>query len=78
MGAATALMVSANEDLPNNVIAVISDSSYVSAKSYLTWKLKQTYSLPSFPIIPLANIGFKLFAGYYMTDASALEAVKKA
>ncbi|MCC8098009.1 MAG: alpha/beta hydrolase [Eubacterium sp.] len=76
MGAATALMVSSQEDLPDNVTAVISDSSYVSAESYLTWKLKQTFHLPSFPVIPLANLGFKIFAGYYMTDASALEAVE--
>lgn len=76
MGAATLMMLSGQDNLPDNVKAIIEDCGYKSARDYLTWKLKQRFHLPGFPVIPIANIAFKLSAGYYMDDASALEAVK--
>ncbi len=76
MGGAALMMLSGQENLPENVKAIVEDCGYTSAKDYLTWKLKQRFGLPSFPIIPIANIAFKAAAGYYMEDASALEGVK--
>lgn len=70
------MMLSGQENIPDNVKAVIEDCGYTSARDYLTWKLKQRFHLPAFPIIPIANEAFKLTAGYYMNDASALEGVK--
>lgn len=75
MGGAAVMMYSGQE-VPSNIKAVIEDSGYLSAESYLKWKLKQRFHLPSFPVIPIANAAFKISAGYYMTDASALEGVK--
>lgn len=76
MGAASLMMLSGQENIPANVKVIIEDCGYTSARDYLSWKLKQRFRLPSFPIIPIANIAFKLSAGYYMDDASALEGVK--
>ena len=75
MGASTIMMLSGQKNLPDNIKVLIEDCGYTSATDYLTWKLRQRFYLPSFPVIPLANLGFKVIAGYYMNDASAIEAV---
>lgn len=77
MGASALIMLSGQEGLPENIKAIIADSGYTSASDYLTWKLRQRFHLPPFPVIPIANISFKIAAGYYMNDASAIEAIKK-
>lgn len=77
MGGATIMMLSGQENLPENIKVLIEDCGYRSATDYLTWKLKQRFHLPSFPVIPLANLGFKAFAGYYMDQASAIDGVSK-
>lgn len=77
MGASTLMMLSGQADIPDNVKVMIEDCGYTSAKDYLTWKLNQRFHLPAFPVIPIANVAFKVSAGYYMNDASALEGVKK-
>ena len=77
MGASAALMLSSLPDNSlNNVKVIIADSGYSSAEKYLSDKLKQRFGLPSFPLIPIANIAFKVFAGYYLKDASAIESVR--
>ena len=77
MGAATAMMYSGGEDIPINVKAIIEDCGYTSAFDYLSWKLKQRFNLPDVPIISIANISFKIAAGYFMNQASAIDAVKQ-
>ena len=76
MGASALMMLSGKEGLPDNIEVIIADSGYTSATDYLTWKLKQRFHLPAFPVIPIANVSFKIAAGYYMEDASAIEAVR--
>ena len=76
MGAAALMMLSGQEELPENIVAIIEDCGYKSARDYLTWKLEQKIKIPEFPIIPIANIAFKIAAGYYMYDASAIDSVK--
>ena len=76
MGAAALMMLSGQEELPENIVAIIEDCGYKSARDYLTWKLEQKINIPAFPIIPIANIAFKIAAGYYMYDASAIDNVK--
>lgn len=75
MGGATIMMLSGQENLPDNIKVLIEDCGYTSVTDYLTWKLKQRFHMPSIPVIPLANLGFKVLAGYYMNEASAIEAV---
>lgn len=77
MGGASCMIYSGRDDVPENIVAIINDSGYVSADSYLSWKLKHTFGLPSFPIIPIANVATRISAGYWLSDASAINAVKK-
>lgn len=76
MGGAALMMLSGQEDIPENVKVIIEDSGYTSAEDYLVRKLRQRFHLPGYLIIPIANKAFKVAAGYYMEDASALEGVK--
>ena len=76
MGAAALMMLSGQEGLPDNIVAIIEDCGYKSARDYLTWKLEHKIHIPAFPIIPIANVAFKIAAGYYMYDASAIDNIK--
>lgn len=77
MGAATVMMVS-GEKLPSNVKCIIEDSGYTSVWDEFTYQLDRLFNLPEIPVIHLANIACKIRAGYWFSDASALEQVKKA
>ena len=77
MGAATALMVTGEETLPNNVKAVVSDCSYTDAYAMFSEKIGEWFGLPSFPFVDSACLVLRLRGGYNLKDASALEAVTK-
>ncbi|WP_229683244.1 alpha/beta hydrolase [Virgibacillus oceani] len=77
MGAATVLMAS-GEELPNNVKAIISDSAYTSVRDMFAYQMKRMYHLPTFPILPSTSVVTKMKAGYSLSEASALDQVKKA
>lgn len=77
MGAATALMVTGEETLPDNVKAVISDCSYTDAYAMFSEKIKEWFGLPPFPFVDSACLVLRLRGGYNLKDASALEAVAK-
>lgn len=74
MGASTALMMT-GEDLPGNVIAVISDCAYTDAYSMFGEKIKEWFYLPAFPLVDSACLALKLRGGYDLKDASAIRAV---
>ncbi len=76
MGGATVLMTS-GEMLPEAVKAIVSDCSYTSVWAELEYQLKRLYRLPAFPILNSTSLLTKLRAGYYFSEASALEQVKK-
>ena len=77
MGASALMMLSDNANLPDNIVAVIEDCGYTSAKDYLSWKLKHKLHISAFPFIPIANLAFRITAGYYLYSASAINSVKK-
>jgi len=77
MGAATVLMAS-GEPLPDQVKAVIADSSYTSAKDELGYQLQRMYRLPRFPLLQSTSLLTKIRAGYAFDEASALVQVRKA
>ncbi len=77
MGAATALMMTGEEELPSNIRAVISDCAYTDAYSMFGEKIKQWFDLPAFPIVDTACFVLRMRGGYNLKDASALYAVKK-
>lgn len=77
MGAATVLMAS-GEDLPDNVKAIVADSAYTSVYDLFAYQMGRMYHLPSIPILPTTSLVTKMKAGYSLTEASALDQVKKA
>src|SRR5690625_7236391 len=77
MGAAAMLMVS-GEDLPANVKAVIADSPYASVYDLFDYQLGRMFHLPSFPVLPSTSLVTQIRAGYSLTEASAMDQVKKA
>ncbi|MGM8365773.1 alpha/beta hydrolase [Virgibacillus sp. W0181] len=77
MGAATVLMAS-GEKLPDHVKAIVADSPYTSVYDLFAYQMKRMYHLPAFPILPSTSIVTKVRAGYSLTEASALDQVKKA
>lgn len=76
MGGAAALMT-AGEELPDQVKAVVSDCAYTSAWDIFRQKLKDWYGIGPFPVLYETNIIFQLRGGYSLSAASALEQVKK-
>lgn len=77
MGAATALMMTGEEDFSAHIYAVISDCAYTDAYSMFGEKIVEWFSLPPFPIIDSACLMLRLRGGYDLKDASAIEAVQK-
>ncbi|GGJ88200.1 alpha/beta hydrolase [Lentibacillus kapialis] len=77
MGAATVLMT-AGEELPDNVKAVIADSPYTSVYDLFSYQMNRMFRLPSFPILPTTSAVTNIRAGYSLKEASALDQVKKA
>ena len=77
MGAATALMMTSEDDLSDHVAAVVADSSYTDAYSMFGDKVKEWFYLPAFPLVDSARLVLRLRGGYDLMDASALDAVAK-
>ncbi|RYM07302.1 alpha/beta fold hydrolase [Sporolactobacillus sp. THM7-7] len=77
MGGATAMMT-AGEDLPENVIAIVEDCGYSSVEDEFAHELRNLYSLPAFPVMQLADRTTRSRAGYSIYEASSVEQLKKA
>lgn len=77
MGAATALIMSGEDDLPENVRYVVSDCSYTDAKTMFYQKAKEWFDLPSFPFVDSYRLAFMIRGGYDIYKASAINAVAK-
>lgn len=77
MGAATALMMTGEEDIAANIDAVISDCAYTDAYSMFGEKIKEWFFLPAFPLVDSACFVLRLRGGYNLKDASAINAVAK-
>lgn len=77
MGAATALMMTGEENLSENVVAVVSDCAYTDAYSMFGEKVKEWFYLPAFPLVDTACLVLRARGGYNLKDASAIEAVQK-
>lgn len=76
MGAATVMNVS-GEKLPSNVKAIIEDCGYTSAWNQFSYKLKQLFKLPEFPMMYSASMITKFRAGYFISDVSVVNQLKK-
>ena len=78
MGGATAMMVSGEEDLPENVACIIEDCGYSSVWDEFAMQLDNVFGLPSFPLLDAANVVANIRAGYDFHQASAVEQLKHA
>ncbi len=75
MGAATVL-ITAGRTLPKNVIGVIADCGYTSAKDIIQ-KVMRDMRLPVPLLYPFVVLGARLFGRFDMKKASPLEAMKR-
>ena len=75
MGAATALMISGRDNLPDNIKAVISDCAYTDAYTMFGDKITEWFSLPAFPIVDSSCLMLRLRGGYNLKDASPVTAI---
>ena len=76
MGAAAAMMT-AGDELPGNVRAVVEDCGYTSVWDEFSDVMRSYTGLPDFPLMYTTSFAAKLIAGYSFDEASSLEQVKK-
>ena len=76
MGASTVLMVS-DKDLPPNVLGILADCGFSSAKDIIKKVIRQM-GLPADVGYPFVKLGAKLFGHFDLEARSAVEAVKNA
>ncbi len=77
MGGAT-VMMTAGEELSDNVKGVVEDCGYTSVWDIFSDELEYIFGLPEFPLLHAANVISKVRAGYNFIEASAVEQVAKA
>lgn len=76
MGAATA-MICAGTDLPKNVVGVLADCGYSSAREIMQKVIKEM-GLPPKLSYPFVRLGARLFGHFNLEEVSPIEAVKRA
>lgn len=75
MGAST-VMIAAGEDLPQNVIGVLADCGYTSAKDIIKKVITQM-KLPANLAYPFVKLGAKIFGHFDLEAVSPIEAMKR-
>lgn len=73
MGAATVMMAS-GENLPDNVVCVMADCGYSSAKKIIK-KVVREMNLPADLLYPFVKLGARIFGGFDLEETSPIEAV---
>lgn len=76
MGAATAMITSGYEDLPENIIGIIADCGYTSAKDIIS-KVVREMKLPSRLLYPFIKLGGLIYGGFNVDELAPIEQVKK-
>ena len=76
MGAAT-VMMAAGETLPENVIGVLADCGYTSAKEIICKVIKEM-GLPAKLAYPFVRLGARLFGGFDLDECAPVDALKRA
>ena len=75
MGAAT-VMMAGGEDLPNNVLYILADCGYTSAKDIIKKVIREMH-LPDKILYPFVKLGAFIFGHFNLDETSPLEAIKK-
>ena len=74
MGAATVLMATANP-LPSNVVGVLADCGYTSAKEIIQTVMR-TRRLPAWLLYPFVKLGARFFGHFDLEKTPPIEAIK--
>jgi len=77
MGAATALLMSGEEDIPDNIRFIVSECAYTDAYHMFGEKAGQWFHLPAFPFVDSMRLMLLARGGYDLKDADPLAAVKR-
>ena len=75
MGAATALLA-AGEELPENVVCIMGDCGYSSAKEIITKVIGEMH-LPPKIFYPLVRLSGRLFGGFDIEETSPIDAMSR-
>ena len=73
---ATTVMLAAGEELPANVVGVLADCGFTSAKAIIR-KVSRQIHLPAWLMYPLIRFGARVFGGFDLEEKSAIEAMKR-
>ena len=76
MGAATVMMASGEDALPESVVCMIEDCGYTSVYDEFSVQIKELYHLPVFPFLTIANRIARKRMGYDFKEASSLEQIR--
>ena len=76
MGAATAMITSGYDDLPDNVVGVVADCGYTSPKEIIK-KVVKEMKLPPNLIYPFIKLGARIYGRFDLEEFSPIEQVKK-
>ena len=76
MGAAT-VVLAAGRGLPKNVVGVLADCGYSSAREMIEKTIREMH-LPPKLLYPFVALGARIFAGFDLRDAEPIAAVKNA
>ena len=76
MGAATAMITSGYDDLPENIVGIVADCGYTSAEDIIK-KVMRDMKLPPDLLYPFIRLGAKIFGRFDIDEFSPIEQVKK-
>lgn len=77
MGAATVMLFSGQDNLPQNICALISDCGYSSVNAQFENQLNELFGLPAFPLLYTTSCLSKIRAGYFFGEGDCVKAVSK-
>ncbi|MBE6662152.1 MAG: alpha/beta hydrolase [Ruminococcaceae bacterium] len=76
MGCSTVMFAIGNEELPKNVVGAIADCGFTSAWDEFCYLLKNSYHLPKFPFLYIAEGFARLFCGFSFRACNSTETLK--
>ena len=78
MGAATTMMLSGEDNLPQSITHFVEDCGYTSVWDEFKGELKAQFSLPEFPLMYTSSLMCKILQGWGFSEASSLNQVSRA
>ncbi|MBQ9079654.1 MAG: alpha/beta hydrolase [Clostridia bacterium] len=76
MGAATVMMAAGEQELPDNVVCVLADCGYSTAREIIKKVIREMH-LPANLLYPFVKLGARVFGRFDLEETTPLEAVKK-